>query len=181
LCLLRLLVLHDLELACELSLDVCDCRWQLGHQLLEPGLHGNSGILKSLVDWLLVDQVELGHGEDGHQEQNEKSQRVEDAAHQVENVEEDGCKNRSQKVVPQDDGLGLVDYLVDVRLEPVCKLLNSLLGQSKISGSQFVDPRVIVAAGEAIVDGQVGTIDAHDAQRGKHEATQDREERVHGK
>ena len=109
-------------------------------------------------------------------------------------------KARGENVVPENDRLDLVDHLVDVTLEPVSKLLHALLWQGEVGGGQFaekktrqkvrekkftswrllLDPRVIVAAKDAIVQGQVEAIGAHHRERGEHEEAKDAEEGERG-
>jgi len=86
--LLRLLVLDALQLAGQLELDVVEGRTHRTHQLLEPGLDEDVGVLDRLINGLLVDQVELGDGEGAQPEQNEESECVEHAANQVGAVKE---------------------------------------------------------------------------------------------
>jgi len=132
--LLSLLDLDTLQLAGQLKLDVVDSRTHFAHQLLKPGLNKGVGILERHINWLLVEQVELWNGKSAQPKQNEKSERVEYASDQIAGVEEEHSQKWSEKVVPKNDRLGLVDQLVNVSLEPVRELINSLLGQSKIGG-----------------------------------------------
>jgi len=111
--LLRLLVLVDERL---------NGRWQLGHELLEPGLKKVVAVVHGLIDGLLVHQVNLWHNENAYQDQDEQRERVENTAHAIQEVEEEKRKARCENVVPENDRLGLVDQLVDVSLEPVRKL-----------------------------------------------------------
>jgi len=170
-CLLGLLVLVEERL---------DSWWQLGHELLEPGLHNVGAVVHGLVNGLLVQQVELGHGEGTHQQQDEQRERVEDTADAVEHIEQDESKARSEDVVPENDALGLVDDLVNVRLEPVGELLHALLWQGEVSRGQFVDPGVVEGAKDAIVESQVEAIEADHGQRGQHEEARDAEEGERG-